>query len=125
MHNNDGPLEGSCHCGDVRLTVSHPPLHIINCNCSICLRLGARWAHYASAVVKIEGHPQHTSAYVWGAKTLKTMRCNTCGCVTHWEALRPEAGAEVGVNMNNFDQRLIRGIAVRNFDGAQTWAYLD
>jgi hypothetical protein len=53
------------------------------------------------------------------------MRCNTCGCVTHWEALLPEAGAEVGVNMNNFDQRVIRGIAVRNFDGAQTWAYLD
>ncbi|MFK3971330.1 hypothetical protein ACI2KS_11440 [Pseudomonas sp. NPDC087358] len=56
---------------------------------------------------------------------MQTFRCNTCGCVTHWEALAPEAGAEVGINMNNFDQSLVQRIAVRNFDGANTWTYLD
>src|ERR1700712_846535 len=104
MQTRDGPFEGSCHCGNVRLAISHSPLHLIKCNCSICFRLGARWAHYDASMVKIEGHPRHTSAYVWGGKTLQTFRCNTCGCVTHWEALAPEAGAEVGINMNNFDQ---------------------
>lgn len=123
---NKGELmEGSCHCGSVRLTVSQPPVYTIKCNCSICVRLGALWAHYNSAMVKIEGHPQNTSAYVWGKETLKTIRCSICGCATHWEALKPEAGAEVGVNMNNFDQQLTQNTPVRIFDGANTWAYLD
>lgn len=74
---------------------------------------------------KIEGHPENTSAYVWGKETLRTIRCTTCGCATHWEALTPQAGAEVGVNMNNFDQGLIQGTPVRIFDGANTWTYLD
>lgn len=118
-------LEGSCHCGAVRLVISQPPTHIIKCNCSICIRLGALWAHYESCEVKIEGHPENTSAYVWGKETLRTIRCTTCGCATHWEALTPQAGAEVGVNMNNFDQGLIQGTPVRIFDGANTWTYLD
>jgi len=118
-------LEGSCHCGKVRIVLSQPPSHTIKCNCSICIRLGALWAHYEAAMVSIEGHPQNTSAYVWGRETLKTIRCKTCGCATHWEALTPQAGAEIGVNMNNFDQQLIRDTPVRVFDGANTWAYLD
>jgi hypothetical protein len=118
-------LEGSCHCAGVRLVISEPPAYAIKCNCSICVRLGALWAHFESAMVKIDGHPQNTSAYVWGKDTLSTIRCRTCGCVTHWEALTPEAGAEVGVNLNNFDRQLIQSIPVRIFDGADTWAYVD
>jgi len=118
-------LKGSCHCGSVRLVISKPPVYGVKCNCSICIRLGALWAHYDAAMVSIEGHPQNTSAYVWGKETLRTIRCKTCGCATHWEALKPEAGAELGVNMNNFDQRLIQNIQTRVFDGADTWAYLD
>lgn len=118
-------LEGSCHCGAVRLVIARPPTHLIKCNCSICIRLGALWAHYTSAMVNVEGHPQNTSAYIWGQGTLKTIRCRTCGCATHWEALKPEAGAEVGVNMNNFDPQLTRNTPVRNFDGANTWDYLE
>jgi hypothetical protein len=120
-----GLLEGSCHCGNVRVVIPQLPLHVIKCNCSICLRLGALWAHYESGVVKFEGHPQNTSAYVWGRRTLRTIRCKTCGCVTHWEALTPEAGAAFGVNMNNFAPDLIRLTPIRHFDGANSWTYLD
>lgn len=123
-NSGDGLLNGSCHCGSVRLEVARSPGHIIKCNCSICVRLGALWPHYESALVKIAGHPQNTSSYVWGQATLRTIRCNTCGCVTHWEAITPNAGAEVGVNMNNFDQDIVLGIPVKVFDGAKTWTYL-
>jgi hypothetical protein len=125
VQSNKALWEGSCHCGAVRLVVAQPPTHVIKCNCSICTRLGALWAHYTFAMVNVEGHPQNTSAYVWGNETLKTIRCRTCGCATHWEALKPQAGAEVGVNMNNFDQQLLQNTPVRTFDGADTWTYLD
>ena len=38
-------------------------------------------------VPKVIGHPAHTDAYVQGDRTLRTIRCRTCGCTTHWEPI--------------------------------------
>lgn len=118
-------LHGSCHCGAVRLTLPSTPEKATRCNCSLCRRLGGLWAYYDFGTVAIEGHPGHTSDYVWGDKTLRTIRCVHCGCVTHWEPLVPEAGARHGVNLNNFDPQLLAGVQVRRFDGAESWTFLD
>jgi len=99
-------LQGSCHCGAVRLTLPSAPDQAIKCNCSICRRLGGLWAYYEFGTVRIEGHPENTAEYIWGDKTLRNIRCKTCGCATHWEPLVPEAGSKHGVNLNNFDPRL-------------------
>jgi hypothetical protein len=64
-------------------------------------------------------------AYVQGDRTLSTIHCRTCGCVTHWEPLPPTPGARHGVNLGNFDPALIASVRVRRFDGADTWAFLD
>ena len=42
-------IDVACHCGAVRLTVPRAPVEVTECNCSICRRLGARWAYYAPA----------------------------------------------------------------------------
>lgn len=118
-------LTGTCHCGAIRIDVPHPPQSLIDCNCSICRRNGALWALYVAGTVRVTGHPEHTTAYIWGAKTIKTMRCSSCGCVTHWEALHPDSGGRLGVNMRNFDPDEIKAIRIRRFDGAVTWSYLD
>jgi hypothetical protein len=48
----------------------------------------------------------------------------TCAAASHeLKTLKPEASAEVGVNMNNFDQQLIQNTPVSIFDGANTWTY--
>ncbi|MFZ6847869.1 GFA family protein [Undibacterium sp. RuRC25W] len=118
-------LEGSCHCGAVRLMLPSIPETAIACNCSLCRRLGALWARYPFGSVRIEGHPEHTSNYVWGDKTLKTIRCNYCGCVTHWEPIDGELGTSHGINLRNFDLRLQEQVKVRYFDGADTWTFID
>jgi hypothetical protein len=118
-------LTGTCHCGAIRIEVWELPQSLIDCNCSICRRTGAWWALYAAGAVRVAGHPEHTTAYVWGAKTIKTMRCSSCGCVTHWESLHPDPGAKLGVNMRNFDPEVMKTIRIRRFDGAASWAYLD
>ncbi len=117
--------QGSCHCGAVRLTLPSLPDKATRCNCSICQRTGGLWAFYEFGTVTIEGHPEHTHGYVWGDKTLRTLRCAHCGCVTHWEPLAPEAGARHGVNLNNFDPRVAAAVHVRRFDGAKTWTFID
>jgi hypothetical protein len=118
-------LSGSCHCGAVRLALPSAPEKATRCNCSICRRLGAVWAYYEVGTVRIEGHPEHTEDYIWGDKTLRTVRCRHCGCATHWEPLAPEPGAKHGVNLNMFPPALQQAAQVRNFDGAVSWTFLD
>jgi hypothetical protein len=118
-------LAGSCHCGAIRIAVSALPQSLIDCNCSICRRNGAVWALYDAGAVQVAGHPEQTAAYIWGARTIRTIRCNSCGCVTHWEALKPEQSSKIGVNMRNFEPGALKGIRIRQFDGAETWSYLD
>lgn len=118
-------LEGSCHCGSVRLRLPSAPEKGTRCNCSLCRRLGSVWAYYDVGTVTIEGHPEHTEGYIQGDRTLRTVRCRTCGCVTHWEPLDPVETPRQGVNLNNFDPRLVAQVNVRRFDGADTWTFLD
>ncbi len=61
-------LEGSCHCGAVRLTLPFPPEVATDCNCSLCRRIGGPTVYYEFGTVKIEGHPQCTSEYIWGTR---------------------------------------------------------
>lgn len=118
-------LHGSCHCGAVRLVLPSLPEKATDCNCSICRRLAAIWVYYEYGTVQITGHPEHTDEYIQGDRTLRTVRCSTCGCTTHWEPLEPKPGALHGVNLRNFDRELLASVKVRHLDGADTWKFLD
>jgi hypothetical protein len=53
------------------------------------------------------------------------MHCRICGCATHWEPLNAEAGTRFGINMRNFEPVVLAGVRIRNFDGAESWAYVE
>src|SRR4051794_25874223 len=114
-------LEGSCHCGAVKLEVESAPTQLTSCNCSLCRRLGALWCYYAPAQVRITGE---TATYRWGDRTLDTHRCTVCGCVTHWSPT-DSAGNRMGVNARLLDPLVIADVRVRRLDGAATWEFLD
>lgn len=118
-------LHGSCHCGAVRLTLPFAPDEATSCNCSLCRRSGGIWAYYVLGTVSVQGHPGNTEDYVWGDRTLRNVRCKTCGIITHWEPLDPKPGARHGVNLRNFEPELLESVVVRRFDGADTWKFLD
>lgn len=118
-------LVGSCHCGAVRLTLPSAPDKATRCNCSMCRRIGAVYAYFEFGTVRIEGHPENTEAYIWGDRTLRTVRCSQCGCATHWEPLEDEPGARMGVNLNNFPPGILDTVHIRRFDGAETWSFID
>ena len=116
--------EGSCHCGAVRLTLPSTPTVATECNCSLCRRGGGPWVYFDWGSVRIEAAPGATADYVWGDRTLRTVRCATCGVVTHWEPIDPKTGAHHGVNLGNFAPELIASVRVRRFDGADTWTFI-
>lgn len=117
-------IKGTCHCGAVTIEVPGAPAYMIDCNCSICRRTRALWAFYAEDAVRIDGDPAQTEDYIWGEKSLRTVRCKSCGCVTHWTSLKPGDAGRMGVNMANFEPDLVAALEVRRFDGADTWEYL-
>lgn len=125
MDKTEASLEGSCHCGAVRLSLPSLPEVAIRCNCSLCRRVGGLWTYYRNGTVRIDSADGGLDEYVWGDRTLRTMRCRACGCVTHWLPLGPEAGERMGVNLNNFDPGMVEQVRVRRFDGADSWTYLD
>jgi hypothetical protein len=121
----DALLQGSCHCGAVKLRLPELPQKGTRCNCSLCKRLRSVWGYYDLGTVYIEGHPQNTEEYIQGDRTLRTIRCKTCGCATHWEPLDPTSTPRQGINLNNFPPALLDHVHVRRFDGADTWKFLE
>jgi hypothetical protein len=100
----------------------------IGANCSSIRRchskrIGGPWVYFEWGTVTIEVAPDATQAYVQGDRTLRTIRCRHCGCVTHWEPISAEAGARHGVHLGNFDPKLIASVRVRRLDGANTWRF--
>src|SRR5690348_955302 len=118
-------LQGSCHCGAVRLTLPTAPDKATSCNCSLCRRTGGIWAYYQFGTVSVQGRPENTESYVWGDRTLSNVRCKICGSVTHWEPLNAEPGARHGVNLRNFEPALLESVGGRRFAGADTWKFFD
>ncbi|MBI5721271.1 MAG: hypothetical protein HZC37_26675 [Burkholderiales bacterium] len=114
-------LTGTCHCGALRIEIPEAPAFLTNCNCSICRRLGTLWAYFPAGAVVVHGHPQHTDEYIQGDRTLRLLRCKTCGCVSHWEPLVRREDSRVGVNMRNFEPALLQGARLELLDGATTW----
>jgi hypothetical protein len=114
-------LTGTCHCGAIRIDVPRSPTELTNCNCSLCRRVGALWAYYDVAEVTVHGHPEHTEGWIQGDRTLSTVRCRTCGCVTHWEPIGELPGTRMGVNMRQFDPAEVGKVRIRLFDGAESW----
>ena len=118
-------LTASCHCGAVRIEVPRKPRRLTDCNCSICRRYGALWAYYKAGEVRVIAGSGATADYSWGDRTLKFVRCRTCGCVTHWERIGSKADSKLGVNARNFNPDDIASVRVRHLDGADSWKYLD
>jgi hypothetical protein len=118
-------VDASCHCGAVRIELPRKPRLATECNCSICRRYGALWSYYRASDVHIHASPERLASYLWGPRSTRFMRCEHCGCVTHWEEARPSNIPRIGVNVRNLDPGMLAGTRIRHLDGASTWKYLD
>jgi hypothetical protein len=121
----DRMIEASCHCGSVRIDIPRKPRTLTECNCSICRRYGALWAYFNASEVTITGTRAATSWYQWGDRSIRFVRCRTCGCITHWLEGRKSRSGRMGVNARNLDPDILQKIRIRRLDGAASWKYLD
>ena len=118
-------IKGTCHCGNVKFSISEDPKWLTSCNCSICRRLGALWGHVEAENVVIDAQDDATISYVHGDKTLAIHTCRNCGCTTHWENLKMDEYTRMAVNFRMCSDEDISKFRVRRFDGADTWKFFD
>ena len=119
------PLGLSCHCGRIRLRVGTRPDFLHECNCTLCARIGARWAYLHPSEVEVDGE---TNAYVRQDKAeagAEIRFCPTCGCTTHF-TLTESAAARfgnviMGVNVCLADEKDLAGLELRYPDG-RAWS---
>ncbi len=126
-------IKGSCHCGAVTFELAETPEWLTDCNCSLCRRIGALWAHVDPAQATVTLGADATSVYIQGDKRVALHTCKTCGCTTHWDALgdslgdslKEEAPARMGINCRMAEPGAIAALRVRHFDGAESGEYSD
>jgi hypothetical protein len=119
-------LTGTCHCGNIQVRVPRAPAKATMCNCSICRRYGAMWAHYLPRDVSVSAKSAEPQGYEWGEKSIRFMRCPQCGCVTHYDLIQSQGPDDtMCVNIRMFAPEDIGNVRIRRFDGANTWKYID
>ena len=110
MTDTAGPIQGSCHCGTVQISVATLPKDLNDCQCEHCQKRGALWAYYQAPKVTVTGP---TTTYRWGEHPMIDFHfCTTCGCTTHWTAI-DQTYKRMGINARLFGRDVFQPIPQR------------
>lgn len=103
-------VEGSCHCGAVKIRAASIPADLNDCQCEHCQKRGALWGYYSLDQIDISGP---TSVYVWGQRVLEFHFCATCGMTTHWWPVDANSVPWMGLNARVFGRDIFQQIQVK------------
>lgn len=107
-------LNGSCHCGAIAYTVDVDTAGAMQCNCSICNRLGAVWAFTPKQSFRLTAGEGKQGDYQFNKHRLHHRFCPTCGIESYAEAKGPDGKDMVAVNL-----RCVAGIDVSQLSPKQ------
>lgn len=71
--------QGSCHCGKVRFELQADINQATECNCSLCLRVGALWHGTPDSKLRILSGEEELEVYQFHTMTAKHYFCRQCG----------------------------------------------
>ncbi|MEQ1556510.1 MAG: GFA family protein [Gallionella sp.] len=108
--------QGSCHCGHIAFEVEGDLHSVMECNCSICQRLGAlRW-FVKRAQIKFLTPESHLATYQFGKKIIRHHYCAQCGCAPLGTALYQ--GVEMAsINVRCLENVELSALKIKQVDG--------
>ena len=112
-----GHLVIACHCGQAKIHLPRKPELVIECNCSLCSKLGWKGAYFSSDELVIEGKFDSYVRSDIKQPMIRVQRCMHCGTTTHWTPLGEPPYARMGVNARLLDETSLRNVPVRQVDG--------
>jgi hypothetical protein len=104
---NPKRFDGSCHCGNIRLTFEtetpSAEVGVRECGCSFCRKHGSRSVAEPTAKVAVRiGSPRAVTRYRFGLKTADFLVCRVCG-VYAASLLETDDGRYATINLNVLD----------------------
>lgn len=106
---------GSCHCRRVTFEVTGAIKGAVECNCSICSRIGALWHAAAPDQVRILTGEGDLTLYQFNTKVAKHYFCKHCGI---HPLSRPRLDPRMWVvNVRCLDGVDVAALPVQRFDG--------
>ena len=108
---------GSCHCGRVAFEVEGEPGEVMDCNCSICSRLGSLLWFVPRDRLRLLTPEQDLATYTFGPGTIKHRFCANCGIHTFGEGMDPAGAAMAAINVRCLEGIELSALPVRHFDG--------
>jgi hypothetical protein len=95
-------IEGSCHCGRIRLRLDAEPEQAIECNCSHCSRKGLILAFVPRDQLSVEARDEDMASYMFNRHVIEHHFCRTCGCQPFADG-QGKDGPTAAVNLRCFD----------------------
>src|SRR3984893_15998830 len=100
-------LHGSCHCGNIRVTLEWPgsgaAIPSRACGCGLCTKHRAAWTSHPEGRFHLQlADESRVTRYRFGTKTADFHACTTCGAVSY--AIRTLGGTRcAGSHVNTFE----------------------
>lgn len=70
---------GTCHCGRVTFELTAKLASVMECNCSLCRRVGALWHGASDASLRILSGEDGLTLYQFNTRTARHYFCPHCG----------------------------------------------
>lgn len=107
--------QGSCHCGRVSFELEARLDYVMECNCSLCRRIGALWHGAGESNFRITAGENELVLYQFNTMTAKHYSCKHCGVHPFSRPrLDPTRWA---VNVRCIDDVDCSALALKHFDG--------
>lgn len=109
--------KGSCHCGRIAFEVEGELAGVMDCNCSICSRMGSLLWFVPRDKLRLLTPEADLATYTFGKRSIKHHFCPTCGIHPFGEGADPSGNRMAAVNVRCLEGVDFSSLPVKHFDG--------
>jgi hypothetical protein len=109
--------KGSCHCGQVTFEVEGELTQVVDCNCSICSRIGSLLWFVPRDKMRLLTPEENLDTYTFGKHTIKHRFCPKCGIHPFGEGADPAGNRMAAINVRCLEGIEFASLPVKHFDG--------
>uniref|UniRef100_Q478D1 Glutathione-dependent formaldehyde-activating, GFA n=1 Tax=Dechloromonas aromatica (strain RCB) TaxID=159087 RepID=Q478D1_DECAR len=109
--------KGSCHCGQIAFEVEGELSKVMDCNCSICSRMGSLHWFVPRDKLRLLTPESNLATYTFGKQSIKHHFCPKCGIHPFGEGTDPAGNRMAAINARCLEGVELSSLAVTHIDG--------